>query len=116
MLVASLYLLPNLLIGGCINLIVGIYADRLPAGWFIVGSSVLGALAPRKQCSVQSASETFTDFAYQSLVTMALVNPNWKYYYLELWAMLLAPLSTNVIYTVVSFPEHSALRSRDIPG
>jgi MFS family permease len=31
---------------------------------------------------------------------MALVNPDWKYYYLELWAQMLAPLGTNVLYTV----------------
>lgn len=31
---------------------------------------------------------------------MALVNPDWKYYYLELWAQVLAPLSADVLYTV----------------
>lgn len=31
---------------------------------------------------------------------MALVNPNWKYYCLELWAQILAPLGTNVLFTV----------------
>jgi len=58
---------------------VGIFVDRLPAGWLIVGSSLLCALAP---------------------LMMALVNPNWKYYYLELWAQMLAPLGTNVLFTV----------------
>lgn len=78
-LIASLYLLPNLIVGVCINLSVGIFVDRLPAGWLIVGSSIMCALAP---------------------LMMALVNPDWKYYYLELWAQVLAPLSTNVLFTV----------------
>ncbi|QKX53132.1 uncharacterized protein TRUGW13939_00206 [Talaromyces rugulosus] len=78
-LTASLYLLPNLMVGVCINLSVGIFVDRLPAGWLVVGSSLLCALAP---------------------LMMALVNPNWKYYYIELWAQMLAPLSADVLYTV----------------
>jgi nitrate/nitrite transporter NarK len=65
--------------GVCINLSVGIFVDRLPAGWLVVGSSLLCALAP---------------------LMMALVNPNWKYYYLELWAQMLAPLSGDVLFTV----------------
>lgn len=78
------------MVGVCINLSVGIFVDRLPAGWLVVGSSLLCALAP---------------------LMMALVNPDWKYYYLELWAQVLAPLSPNVLYTVGliivsdSFPE-----------
>lgn len=79
MLTASLYLLPNLAGGVIVNLTVGIFIDRLPAGWLIVVSSLLCASAP---------------------LMMALVNPDWKYYYLELWAQLLAPLGTNVLFTV----------------
>lgn len=45
----------------------------------MVGSSLLSALAP---------------------LMMALVNPVWKYYYLELWAQILAPLNADVLYTV----------------
>lgn len=91
-LIASLYLLPNLIIGVGINLSVGIFVDRLPAGWLVVWSSLLCALAP---------------------LMMALVNPSWKYYYLELWAQILAPLSADVLYTVGliivsdSFPERT---------
>jgi MFS family permease len=79
MLTASLYLLPNLITGVCINLTVGIFLHRLPAGWLVVISSVLCAGAP---------------------LMMALVDPNWNYYYLELWAQMLAPLGTNVLFTV----------------
>ncbi|KAF2015188.1 MFS general substrate transporter [Aaosphaeria arxii CBS 175.79] len=92
MLITSLYLLPNLLIGVCINLSVGIFVDRLPAGWLVIGSTLLAALAP---------------------LMMALVNPEWKYYYVELWAQMLAALSPNVLYTVGliimsdNFPEQT---------
>jgi hypothetical protein len=54
MLIASLYLLPNLLVGVCINLSVGIFIDRLPAGWLIVGSALFGALAPLTMALVSS--------------------------------------------------------------
>jgi nitrate/nitrite transporter NarK len=80
------------MVGVCINLSVGIFVDRLPAGWLVVGSSLLCALAP---------------------LMMALVNPNWKYYYLELWAQMLAPLSADVLFTVGliivsdNFPERT---------
>lgn len=66
--------------------------DRLPAGWLVVGSSLLSALAP---------------------LMMAVVNPDWKYYYLELWAQILAPLNADVLYTVAliivsdSFPKQT---------
>jgi MFS family permease len=79
MLTTSLYLLPNLLVGVCINLSVGIFVDRVPAGWLVIGSSLLSAIAP---------------------LMMALVDPTWKYYYLELWAQILAPLNADVLYTV----------------
>ncbi|CAI6306283.1 unnamed protein product [Periconia digitata] len=78
-LTASLYTLPSLVVGVCINLTVGIFVDRLPAGWLVVGSSLLSALSP---------------------LMMALVDPAWKYYYLELWAQILAPLNADVLYTV----------------
>jgi MFS family permease len=67
------------MVGVCIGLSVGIFVDRVPAGWLVVGSSLLAALAP---------------------LMMALVNPNWKYYYLELWAQMLAPMSADVLFTV----------------
>ncbi|KAF2642546.1 MFS general substrate transporter [Massarina eburnea CBS 473.64] len=89
-LITSLYLLPNLMVGVCINLSVGIFIDRVPAGWLVIGSSILCALSP---------------------LMMALVPPEWKYYYVELWAQMFAPLSIDVLYTVGliivsdSFPE-----------
>ncbi|PVI04313.1 MFS general substrate transporter [Periconia macrospinosa] len=91
-LTASLYTLPSLIVGVCINLSVGIFVDRLPAGWLVVGSAILSTFAP---------------------LIMAVVNPEWKYYYLELWAQILAPLNADVLYTVAliivsdSFPKQT---------
>ncbi|KAH7397040.1 major facilitator superfamily domain-containing protein [Phaeosphaeria sp. MPI-PUGE-AT-0046c] len=78
-LISSFYLLPNLLVGVFIGLSVGIFVDRIPSGWLVVVSSLLAAVAP---------------------LMMAVVNPTWKYYHLELWAQILAPVSADVLYTV----------------
>ncbi|ORY10317.1 major facilitator superfamily domain-containing protein [Clohesyomyces aquaticus] len=89
-LTASLYLLPNLLMGVAINLSVGIFVDRLPASWLVVGSSFLCSLAPSM---------------------MALVNPAWSYWYMQFWAQIFAPFSADVLFTVgliivsSNFPE-----------
>jgi MFS family permease len=78
-LLASLRLLPNLLVGVCINLSVGVFVDKLPARWLVVISSIL--------CSGAS-------------LLMALLDPSWSYWYAEFWAQLLAPLSGDVLFTV----------------
>ncbi|KAF2465391.1 MFS general substrate transporter [Lindgomyces ingoldianus] len=89
-LTTSLYLLPNLLTGVLINLTVGIFVHRLPARWLVVISSFLCSLSP---------------------FMMALVNPHWSYWYLEVWAQIFAPFSVDVLFTVGliivsnSFPE-----------
>lgn len=31
---------------------------------------------------------------------MAVVNPEWSYWYMEFWAQLLAPLAADVLFTV----------------
>lgn len=88
----SLYLLPNLLVGVCINLCVGIFVDRIPTRWLVVVSSFLCSLAP---------------------FIMALVNPSWSYWYLEFWAQIFAPMSGDVLFTVGliivsdNFPEET---------
>jgi MFS family permease len=76
---ASLRLLPNLLFGTVINLTIGLVVDRIPAAYAVVVSSGLCAGAP---------------------LLMALLNPAWPYWYAELFAQLLAPLSADVLFTV----------------
>lgn len=91
-LTASLYLLPNLVVGVAANLFGGIFVDRLPARWLVATASLLGAGGP---------------------VMMALVDPTWSYWLLEFWAQALAPLSVDVLFTVgliiisKSFPENT---------
>jgi MFS family permease len=75
----SLRLLPNLLVGTSINLTVGIFVDKISARWLVAVSSMLCAGAP---------------------LMMALVDPNWSYFYMEFWAQILAPMSGDVLFTV----------------
>ncbi|KAB5555091.1 major facilitator superfamily domain-containing protein [Coniochaeta sp. 2T2.1] len=76
---ASLRLLPNLLFGTVINLTIGLVVHRVPATYAVLLSSGLCAGAP---------------------LLMALLNPAWPYWYAELPAQLLAPLSADVLFTV----------------
>jgi MFS family permease len=86
----SLYVLPSLVVGVIINVAVGMFVDRIPARWLVVVSSLICSLAPSM---------------------MALVNPAWPYWYLEVWAQIFAPFSVDVLFTVgliivsASFPE-----------
>ncbi|KAF2691466.1 MFS general substrate transporter [Lentithecium fluviatile CBS 122367] len=89
-LTTSLYLLPNLGTGVAINLTVGLVVHHFPARWLVAGSSLICAISP---------------------LIMALVDPNWKYWYLEFWGQIFAPFSADVLFTVGliivsdSFPE-----------
>ncbi|ETN41508.1 uncharacterized protein HMPREF1541_03444 [Cyphellophora europaea CBS 101466] len=91
-LATSLKLLPNLLSGAVLNLSVGLFVDKLPARWLVSISSLLASGAP---------------------LMMALVKPEWSYWYMEFWAQMLSPMSADVLFTVgliiVSdvFPEKS---------
>lgn len=88
----SLYLLPNLAVGVCINLTVGLFVHRVPARWLVTISALLCAVAP---------------------LIMAVVNPDWSYWYLAFWAQIFAPMSGDVLFTVGliivsdSFPEET---------
>lgn len=65
--------------GTILNLCVGLFVNKLPARWLVTLSSVLCAGAP---------------------LLMAVVNPNWNYWYMEFWAQLLSPMSADVLFTV----------------
>ena len=75
----SIRLLPSLVVGICTNLCVGIIVDRLPARWLVAVSSLLCACGP---------------------MLMALAKPQLPYWNMELPAQILAPLSSDVLYTV----------------
>lgn len=75
----SLQLLPNMCVGGILNLTVGLFVHKAPARWLVTVSSILCSGAP---------------------LLMAIVNPTWSYWYMQLWAQLLAPMSADVLFTV----------------
>lgn len=78
-LTTSLYLLPNLATGVLINILVGIFVHKIPARWLVAGSAVVCAMSP---------------------MMMALMDPEWKYWYLAFWAQVFAPFSADVLFTV----------------
>lgn len=75
----SLYLLPNLITGVILSLLVGTFVHRIPARWLVVGSGAICACSP---------------------LAMALLNPEWNYWYLAFWAQVAAPFSADVLFTV----------------
>ena len=76
---ASLRLLPNLIFGIIINLTTGFIVHRVPAIYAVLVSSTLCAGAP---------------------LIMAVINPDWPYWYAAFTAQLLAPMSGDVLFTV----------------
>ncbi|KAH8726550.1 major facilitator superfamily domain-containing protein [Phaeosphaeriaceae sp. PMI808] len=92
MITTSLYLLPNMATGVLVNVVVGFFVDRVPVRWLVAGSALICAMSP---------------------MLMALMNPNWSYWYLAFWAQIFAPFSADVLFTVGliivsdSFPEHT---------
>ena len=75
----SLQLLPNMAVGGLLNLTVGLFVHKAPARWLVTVSSVLCSGAP---------------------LLMAIVNPSWSFWYMQFWAQILAPMSADVLFTV----------------
>ncbi|KAI0177007.1 major facilitator superfamily domain-containing protein [Pestalotiopsis sp. NC0098] len=88
---ASIRILPSLIAGGLANLSTGIFVNRMPVKWVVLVSSGLSAGAA---------------------LLMALIQPAWPYWYDAFFAQILAPLSTDILFTVgllvVSdvFPAH----------
>ncbi|KAL8396463.1 hypothetical protein RB594_008798 [Gaeumannomyces avenae] len=91
-LTASLFLLPNVVVGTALSLMTGVFVHRLPARWLTGGSSLLCAASP---------------------LLMALVEPAWSYWHGQFWAQVLVPVSADVLFTVglivvsESFPERT---------
>ena len=76
---AALRLLPSFLFGGLCTVLIGLVVDKVSARWLVAASSIACAGAP---------------------LLMALVNPEWSYWYMEFWAQLLASTSADVFFTV----------------
>jgi MFS family permease len=75
----SLRLLPNFVIGTLLNLTVGLFIDKVSVIWLVTVSSILCAGAP---------------------LLMAVVHPEWSYWYVEFWAQGLSPVSVDILFTV----------------
>ncbi|UKZ78318.1 hypothetical protein TrVFT333_006054 [Trichoderma virens FT-333] len=88
---ASLQILPSLISGALTNISTGIFVNRMPVMWSVLISSTISAVAP---------------------LLMALINPDWPYWYDAFFAQILTPLSCDILFTVgllvVSdvFPTH----------
>ncbi|KAI1413266.1 MFS general substrate transporter [Hypoxylon sp. FL1857] len=88
---ASLRILPSLIAGALTNLSTGIFVNRMPVMWTVLISSGASAIAP---------------------LLMALVQPEWPYWYDAFFAQIFAPLSCDILFTigllVISdvFPKH----------
>ncbi|KAL1848929.1 hypothetical protein Daus18300_013438 [Diaporthe australafricana] len=76
---ASIRILPSLIVGVALNFCTGLLVDKISASWLVVGSSVLCAIAP---------------------LLMALVQPQWPYWYNAFFAQILMPISGDVLFTV----------------
>ncbi|PTB62256.1 MFS general substrate transporter [Trichoderma citrinoviride] len=88
---ASLQILPSLISGALTNISTGIFVNRMPVMWSVLISSTISAVAP---------------------LLMALIHPEWPYWYDAFFAQILTPLSCDILFTVgllvVSdvFPPH----------
>ncbi|KAL7919276.1 major facilitator superfamily domain-containing protein [Trichoderma austrokoningii] len=88
---ASLQILPSLISGALTNISTGIFVNRMPVMWSVLISSTISAVAP---------------------LLMALIHPEWPYWYDAFFAQILTPLSCDILFTVgllvVSdvFPAH----------
>jgi len=75
----SLRFLPNVIAGAACNIGTGVLAHKFRADYLVTTASLISALSP---------------------FLMALINPDWPYWYSAFWAMLLGPLSVDVLFTV----------------
>lgn len=75
----SLRFLPNVIIGAILNVGTGLVAHKFRADYLVTITSLLSAGSP---------------------LLMALINPDWPYWYSAFWAMCLSPVSSDVLFTV----------------
>ncbi|KAF4763812.1 hypothetical protein N7455_010487 [Penicillium solitum] len=78
---AALRFLPNVIIGIVLNIGTGLLVHRLHADHLVLVSTFLSAGSP---------------------LLMAIINPNWSWWYCAFWAVLLGPLSADVIFTIAN--------------
>lgn len=78
---SSIRFLPNV-IGGCImNICTGLLIHRLRADALVLSTFILSATSP---------------------LLMAFIQPQWSWWWCAFWAVLIGPVSVDVIYTVAN--------------
>ncbi|THC95567.1 hypothetical protein EYZ11_004939 [Aspergillus tanneri] len=78
---AAIRFLPSVLIGMVLNLATGLMIHRFHANHLILVTTALSAVSP---------------------LSMAIINLKWPWWHCAFWAMLLGPLSADVIFTVAN--------------
>ncbi|GAM91271.1 hypothetical protein ANO11243_093190 [Dothideomycetidae sp. 11243] len=76
---ASIRLIPNVVVGIACNFFTGYFVAKVPAIYSVIGSCILGAVAP---------------------LLMAVNNPQWPYWYDAFFAQCLAPLAVDTLFTI----------------
>jgi hypothetical protein len=71
---ASIRILPSLVVGGVMNFATGIFVDRIPANWLVLGTTIISAASP---------------------LLMALIDPNWVYWRAAFPAQVLFPIAVD---------------------
>ena len=72
-------LLPNVVVGVVVGLSCGLFVDKVAARWLVSIASIICACAP---------------------LLMAVMDPQWSYWYMAFWAQAISPLSVTVLVTV----------------
>ncbi|KAJ5458603.1 hypothetical protein N7475_009991 [Penicillium sp. IBT 31633x] len=78
---AALRFLPNVVLGVVLNLGTGLLVHRLHADHLVLVSTFLSAGSP---------------------LLMAIIEPSWSWWHCAFWAVLLSPLSVDVIFTIAN--------------
>ncbi|KAJ6121051.1 hypothetical protein N7523_005331 [Penicillium sp. IBT 18751x] len=78
---AALRFLPNVIIGIILNVATGLLVHRLHANHLVLVTTLLSAGSP---------------------LLLAIIDPQWSWWYCAFWAVLLGPLSADVIFTVAN--------------
>ncbi|OJJ50316.1 hypothetical protein ASPZODRAFT_57848 [Penicilliopsis zonata CBS 506.65] len=78
---AAIRFFPNIIIGIILNFGTGVFVDRLRADHLVIVTSLLSAGSP---------------------LLMALIQAHWSWWSCAFWAVLISPLSADVIFTVAN--------------
>ncbi|KAH8879952.1 putative transporter [Thozetella sp. PMI_491] len=78
---SSLYLLPEVIVGIILSPFIGLIADKVRADHLVFVSTAISTAAP---------------------VLMTFANPAWSYWVCTFWAVLTAPPSADIIFTVAN--------------